>query len=152
MLQADKTRMLEMFSQQGEKVGTGRRHWQKTRLRNRMCCVAKLQEWVVGPLQTADMTVSTHLCPSHPQPSAAHPQVEFETPVDAKGNIEVWLQRLVDGMQNTIKQVIKRAVRNVYVSMRAADVGLWWRATQGVCTTCRTAGLCFGVHSGRVKR
>ena len=26
-------------------------------------------------------------------------KVKFETPVDAKGNIEVWLQRLVDGMQ-----------------------------------------------------
>lgn len=25
--------------------------------------------------------------------------VRFETPVDAKGNVEVWLQRLVDGMQ-----------------------------------------------------
>ncbi len=36
--------------------------------------------------------------------------------MDAKGNIEVWLQRLVDGMQDTVKQVIKRAVRNVYVS------------------------------------
>ncbi|KIZ06068.1 Dynein gamma chain, flagellar outer arm [Monoraphidium neglectum] len=56
---ADKTRMLEMFSQQGEKV-------------------------------------------------------EFVAPVDAKGNIEVWLQRLVDGMQNTVKQVIKRAMHNVY--------------------------------------
>ena len=32
-------------------------------------------------------------------------QVEFERPVDAKGNIEVWLQRLVDGMQDTVKQV-----------------------------------------------
>jgi hypothetical protein len=42
------------------------------------------------------------------------PQVEFERPVDAKGNIEVWLQRLVDGMQDTVKQIIKRAVRNVY--------------------------------------
>jgi hypothetical protein len=40
-------------------------------------------------------------------------QVEFERPVDAKGNIEVWLQRLVDGMQDTVKQGIKRAVRNV---------------------------------------
>lgn len=40
-------------------------------------------------------------------------QVEFEHPVDAKGNIEVWLQRLVDGMQDTVKQTIKRAVRNV---------------------------------------
>lgn len=43
-------------------------------------------------------------------------QVEFERPVDAKGNIEVWLQRLVDGMQGTVKHVIKRAVRNIYVS------------------------------------
>ena len=25
--------------------------------------------------------------------------VPFETPVEAKGNIEVWLQRLVEGMQ-----------------------------------------------------
>ena len=40
-------------------------------------------------------------------------RVEFENPVDAKGNIEVWLQRLVDGMQDTVKQIIKRAVRNV---------------------------------------
>lgn len=32
-------------------------------------------------------------------------QVEFECPVDAKGNIETWLQRLVDGMQDTVKQV-----------------------------------------------
>mmetsp|Transcript_5388 Transcript_5388/g.12712 ORF Transcript_5388/g.12712 Transcript_5388/m.12712 type:complete len:4322 (-) Transcript_5388:507-13472(-) len=40
-------------------------------------------------------------------------RVEFERPVDAKGNIEVWLQRLVDGMQDTVKQNIKRAVRNV---------------------------------------
>eukprot|EP00951_Prasinocladus_malaysianus_P027982 scaffold253275_cov43-Prasinocladus_malaysianus.AAC.1 len=39
--------------------------------------------------------------------------VEFEEPVDAKGNIEVWLQRLVDGMQDTVKQIIKRAYRNV---------------------------------------
>jgi hypothetical protein len=34
--------------------------------------------------------------------------VEFEKPVDAKGNIEVWLQRLVDGMQDTVKQVSQR--------------------------------------------
>ena len=39
--------------------------------------------------------------------------VEFENAVEAKGNIEVWLQRLVDGMQDTVKQIIKRAVRNV---------------------------------------
>ena len=56
----DKSRMLEMFSQQGEKV-------------------------------------------------------EFEAPVEAKGNIEVWLQKLVDGMQNTVKSIIKAAARNVNV-------------------------------------
>lgn len=39
--------------------------------------------------------------------------VEFERAVEAKGNIEVWLQRLVDSMQDTVKQIIKRAVRNV---------------------------------------
>jgi len=44
--------------------------------------------------------------------------VEFENAIDAKGNIEVWLQRLVDGMQDTVKQIIKRAVRNV------SDMGL----------------------------
>jgi hypothetical protein len=41
-------------------------------------------------------------------------QVEFDRPVDAKGNIEVWLQRLVDGMQDTVKCIIKSAVKNVY--------------------------------------
>ena len=46
--QADKSRMLDMFSREGEKV-------------------------------------------------------PFEAPVEAKGNIEVWLQRLVDGMQGTMK-------------------------------------------------
>ena len=29
------------------------------------------------------------------------------------GNIEVWLQRLVDGMQGTMKAIVKRAYRNV---------------------------------------
>jgi hypothetical protein len=46
--------------------------------------------------------------------------VEFDKPVDAKGNIEVWLQRLVDGMQDTVKANIKRAVRNVQVGGAAA--------------------------------
>jgi len=50
-------------------------------------------------------------------------KVEFERPVDAKGNIEVWLQRLVEGMQGTVKHVIKRAVRNIYVSRLGASVG-----------------------------
>nr|Q39575.1 RecName: Full=Dynein gamma chain, flagellar outer arm [Chlamydomonas reinhardtii]7KZM_C Chain C, Dynein gamma chain, flagellar outer arm [Chlamydomonas reinhardtii]7KZN_C Chain C, Dynein gamma chain, flagellar outer arm [Chlamydomonas reinhardtii]7KZO_C Chain C, Dynein gamma chain, flagellar outer arm [Chlamydomonas reinhardtii]8GLV_AD Chain AD, Dynein gamma chain, flagellar outer arm [Chlamydomonas reinhardtii]8GLV_AX Chain AX, Dynein gamma chain, flagellar outer arm [Chlamydomonas reinhar len=45
--------------------------------------------------------------------SQQNEKVEFERPVDAKGNIEVWLQRLVDGMEDTVKQIIKRAVRNV---------------------------------------
>ncbi len=67
--QADKTRMLEMFSQQNEKV-------------------------------------------------------EFEKPVDAKGNIEVWLQRLVDGMQDTVKAIIKRAVRNVQVGAGRLHVAI----------------------------
>lgn len=40
--------------------------------------------------------------------------VEFEHAVEAKGNIEVWLQRLVDAMQDSVKQIIKRAVRNVH--------------------------------------
>ena len=40
--------------------------------------------------------------------------VEMDTHVDTKGNIEVWLQRLVDGMKNTVCAVIKRAIRNVY--------------------------------------
>jgi hypothetical protein len=33
--------------------------------------------------------------------------------VEHAGNIEVWLQRLVDGMQGTMKAIIKRAYRNV---------------------------------------
>ena len=33
--------------------------------------------------------------------------------IDGAGNIEVWLQRLVDGMQGTMKAIIKRAYRNV---------------------------------------
>lgn len=48
LMQTDKSRMLEMFSREGERV-------------------------------------------------------PFETPVEARGNIEVWLQRLVDGMQGTMK-------------------------------------------------
>ncbi|CAG9462434.1 unnamed protein product [Pedinophyceae sp. YPF-701] len=39
--------------------------------------------------------------------------VPMDAPVDTSGNIEVWLQRLVDGMKETVKQVIKRAVREV---------------------------------------
>lgn len=34
-------------------------------------------------------------------------------PVEASGNVEVWLQRLVDGMQLTVKQIIRQAYRTV---------------------------------------
>ncbi len=36
-------------------------------------------------------------------------RVKLSTPVEAKGNVETWLARLVDGMQNTIRAVIKDA-------------------------------------------
>ncbi len=32
---------------------------------------------------------------------------------DGTGMVEVWLQKLVDGMQGTVKNTIKRAYRNV---------------------------------------
>lgn len=48
--------------------------------------------------------------------SAQGEKVPFERPVEARGNIEVWLQRLVDGMQGTVRANIRRAVKNVYVS------------------------------------
>ncbi|CAL8466543.1 g6079 [Coccomyxa elongata] len=41
-------------------------------------------------------------------------KVELDQPVEAKGMVEGWLQRLVDGMQETMKAIIKRAHRNVY--------------------------------------
>lgn len=64
-------------------------------------------------------------------------KVEFERPVEAKGNIETWLQRLVDGMQDTVKQGIKRAVKNVYVSGAGG-----WGGAQGL--RCRWPGM----HAG----
>ena len=30
------------------------------------------------------------------------------------GIVEIWLQKLVEGMQNTMKAIVKRAARNVY--------------------------------------
>ncbi|KAK9841874.1 hypothetical protein WJX81_008571 [Elliptochloris bilobata] len=39
--------------------------------------------------------------------------VEFEKPVEAKGMVEVWLQRLVEAMQGTMKTIIRRAARSV---------------------------------------
>ena len=37
--------------------------------------------------------------------------VMADDPVMAVGNIEVWLQNLVDGMQSTVKSVIKHGAR-----------------------------------------
>jgi hypothetical protein len=94
-----------MFSQQGEKVGRGRpspapRRWLCFLLCKGKRCIAFRPFCGVA---CPDLLLQTT-------------QVEFAAPVDAKGNIEVWLQRLVDGMQGTIKSGIKRAVHNVYVS------------------------------------
>lgn len=70
--------------------------------------------------------------------------------MDAKGNIEVWLQRLVEGMQDTVKQIIKRAVRNVaemsledFVFGHPAQVSLlgiqfqWTAETQSALTNAK---------------
>lgn len=77
--------------------------------------------------------------------------MEFERPVDAKGNIEVWLQRLVDGMQDTVKQIIKRAVRNVqemgledFIFSNPAQISLlgiqfqWTADTQSALSNAKT--------------
>ena len=56
----------------------------------------------------ADASKITHM--SSPQKE----EVELDYPVDTKGNIEVWLQRLVDGMKDTVCAIIKAANRNVY--------------------------------------
>lgn len=107
----DKTRMLEMFSQQGEKVCNN------CSARFRLCSVP---DWCIA---TQDSACTELYSQPHRQSHTWHQvlnaillllpalsvsccqQVEFERPVDAKGNIEVWLQRLVDGMQDTVKQV-----------------------------------------------
>jgi len=39
--------------------------------------------------------------------------VPLDSPVDANGSIEVWLQRLVDGMKETVRGIIKRSTRDV---------------------------------------
>lgn len=44
--------------------------------------------------------------------------VPMEYPVDATGTIEVWLQRLVDGMKDTVKAIIKRSTRDVESQQR----------------------------------
>jgi len=77
--------------------------------------------------------------------------VPFEKAVDAKGNIEVWLQRLVDGMQDTVKQTIKRAHRNVnemglepFIFSHPAQIALlgiqfqWTMDTQSALVNART--------------
>lgn len=44
--------------------------------------------------------------------------IPLEYPVDATGTIEAWLQRLVDGMKDTVKAIIKRSTRDVEVMSR----------------------------------
>ena len=71
--------------------------------------------------------------------------------MDHAGNIEVWLQRLVDGMQGTMKAIIKRAYRNVqemsfedFVFSHPAQVG------PPAAATCQYEGIasdCFLIHS-----
>lgn len=56
----------------------------------------------------ADSSKITHMY------SPQREEVEMDYPVDTKGNIEVWLQRLVDGMKDTVCAIIKAANRNVY--------------------------------------
>lgn len=71
--------------------------------------------------------------------------------MDAKGNIEVWLQRLVDSMQDTVKQIIKRAVRNVaempledFIYSNPAQISLlgiqfqWTADTQAALSAAKT--------------
>ena len=41
-------------------------------------------------------------------------RVKLEAPVEARGNVETWLQRLVDGMQDTIKAIIRKAATEVH--------------------------------------
>ncbi|KAL4452763.1 hypothetical protein ABPG75_008425, partial [Micractinium tetrahymenae] len=40
--------------------------------------------------------------------------VPFAAPVEARGNVEIWLQRLVEGMQATMKGVIRKVSSEVY--------------------------------------
>lgn len=56
----------------------------------------------------ADSTKISHMY------SPQREEVEMDYQVDTKGNIEVWLQRLVDGMKDTVCAIIKAANRNVY--------------------------------------
>ena len=90
------------------------------------------------------------------------------------GMVEVWLQRLVEGMQGTIKAIVKRAARNVaemglqdFIFSHPAQVALlglqfqWTAETQ--VRACARAVLQFHraflalaemslVHHGRVKQ
>ena len=78
-------------------------------------------------------------------------EVDMDVPVDTKGNIEVWLQRLVDGMKNTVCAIIKKANRNVYTQEletfifgHPAQISLlgiqfmWTADTQSALTNART--------------
>lgn len=78
-------------------------------------------------------------------------KIDFYNPVEATGNVEVWLQRLVDGMQLTIKQAIKMAWRDVneqalehFIFGHAAQVTLlgiqfqWTADCQNGLANCKT--------------
>lgn len=67
------------------------------------------------------------------------------------GMVEVWLQKLVDGMQGTVKSTIKRAYRNVqemaledFIFGHPAQIALlgiqfqWTADTQVICIMCGT--------------
>eukprot|EP00898_Chlorokybus_atmophyticus_P005691 jgi/Chlat1/6122/Chrsp409S05665 len=55
---------------------------------------------------TFDKTDKTKMTEMH---SVQGEKVAFESPVQAQGNIEDWLKKMVDQMQTTVKSVIKRA-------------------------------------------
>ena len=76
--------------------------------------------------------------------------VMADDPVFAVGNIEVWLQNLVDGMQNTVKSVIKQAHEDVneqdletFIFQHPAQISLlgiqflWTSDTQGALTVAK---------------
>ena len=83
--------------------------------------------------------------------SPQHEVVEMDTPVDTKGNIEVWLQRLVDGMKDTVCAITKRANSNVhrqeletFIFGHPAQIALlgiqfmWTADTQSALTSSKT--------------
>ena len=78
--------------------------------------------------------------------SAQGEKVEFSEPVKATGNVESWLQVLVDGMKNSLKDIIKKAYSDVneqgledFIFSHPAQVSLL--GTQFQWTADMTTGL-----------